>query len=73
MPTSTIAFSPELLTTGLQLFFYCFLIFFTIYSAILAYHWLSYGTDHKQSLTAVSIYLLGAAPLVATMAVIAFL
>lgn len=73
MPTSTIELSPELLTTGLQLFFYIFLMFFTVYSSMLGYHWMSYGTEKKHSLIALIIYLLGAAPLIATLGVIAFL
>ncbi len=74
MPTSTLSLNQELLmTTGLQLFFYVFLIIFTIYSSFLIYHWLSYGTNTRHSLIATALYLLCAAPLLATMGIIAFL
>lgn len=73
MPTNTIEISPEIITVSLQLFFYLFLIFFTLYSSFLLYHWVTYGAEKKHSYIAAIIYLTGAAPFLATMAIIAFL
>lgn len=50
-----------------ELFIYISLLIFTIYSVILGYHWFNYGTSRSTSITAMIIFLTGAAGLFLTL------
>ncbi len=51
-----------------QGFFFLLLLVFTIYTLFLGYHWFTYGTTYKTAMTALIIYLGGAAVLFLIMA-----
>lgn len=50
-----------------QLFIYISLLVFTIYTVILGYHWFSYGASRKTSMSAMIVFLVGAAGLFITL------
>ena len=57
-----------LLDSGFTIFFYVTVVFFLIYSAVLAYHWFSFGSSRSVSLTATLIYLSGGLVFISFMA-----
>lgn len=58
-----------LINVGMELFFYVLFLIFVIYSTILAYHWLAYGTERSTGIIALAIYLIGGAPFLIVMSV----
>lgn len=57
-----------LISIGLELLFYCSLLFFTIYTVFLTYHWFAFGTNKATATLALAVFLLGSMPLFLTMA-----
>lgn len=53
--------------------FFAVILFFLVYSVIIAYHWLSYGNNRALTMWSLVIYLLASAPLFLVMAVTLFL
>lgn len=60
----------NLVDIGLKLLFYITLFSFTLYTVFLGYHWFSYGTDRHTSTLSLAVYLIGAAPLLISMALL---
>lgn len=56
----------------IQITFYLVLLSFTIFTAILYYHWQNYSMDNKATFITYAAYTLLTLPLLFTMAVIAF-
>ncbi len=50
--------------------FFLLLAFFTVYSIFLAYHWFTYGVSRSVSMSALCIYLIGAASAFITMSML---
>jgi len=63
------AAAENFMSLGLELVFYVALLFFTMYTLVLAYHWFSYGTSKSISMLSLAVYLLGGAPLFIIMAI----
>ncbi len=60
---------PAVLTQVIEILFFLLLLAFTIQSVFLSYHWFTYGSSRKISLTALSVYLMGGAILFLTFSV----
>jgi len=50
-----------------ELFFYVTLLLFLIYSVMVAYHWVTYGSNERVSSIALGIYFVGAVPIILLM------
>lgn len=50
-----------ILSLGATVIFYVLVLAFTFQAIFLAYHWFTYGTSRSISLTALAVYLTGAA------------
>lgn len=57
----------EFLHLGMQGLFFTLLLIFTLHSVFLAYHWFTYGSSKKMSMTALAVYLSGGAVLLLTL------
>lgn len=60
----------SMLAWGAEMAFYVLLLVFTIYTVFLAYHWFGYGNKKQTALLALAVYMLGAAVLFLTMALL---
>ena len=58
----------ELLASGLEITFFVITILFIIHAAVLSYHWFTYGKNAEAAWTALTVYLVGGAILLFTMA-----